>query len=340
MMRDSSLPPEAAAPVVAAGTFSRRAAWVWLAHGGLLICIALLLLNATLRRDRAIIDPQASAEHRIREVMIYEPAARPLLPWGGLLVLVVLAASAELEVAWLQARARCFGRMTLALGLAGVVLPLACTYVVLAGRAAAPWRVADELRTADGQNWAFLVHRSSLLGSDLCLATLATSDTLRRRYTVLGSASSNLEEPYLALVRPARPGNDRPFKIWLSADGRLLGCTRFHDCYWVFDTARRRFVAGEALRELSPFMLVGADDPLEANDQKNYLRLLDLQAARQGLGEIMNGLPARTVLEAARRHPNSAVRDLVFRSLQIYPEVRTLAEIYHSIIYSLKESQV
>lgn len=290
--------------------------------------LVLVIFNARAHRDSATALPASSAAPpQYASVTVYDPASRPLLPWWSILAPLLSVSAVLAWHAW-RTRAGAPMRPWAALLLVGVALPLTLADARRVTRLHSYWTIADRLALPTGAAMYHLLHRAGPLRQELVLATLRASAGPRFDFTPLGTAQ--VVTPggaYVAMLRPAPAASvaPHPYALRSAPDGTLLGFgQRENFCYWAYVPARGEFMAGEAVRAVSPFSLLEAAAPIDPDDLAYFEKLLAAQAAR-GDQEIVTGLPTRETLEAAATHPNPAARNLARKALGILPEPRTLA---------------
>ncbi len=237
------------------------------------------------------------------------------------------------------------GLLALQVGLVfGVASPVLVMLWVSYQEWSRPWRDLSELRAAGGKTYHVQLLEDVYVLSDgyaqawdvYALSEEVSADQLFRRTTLIGWPERGDRE--VPVVRPA--GEDEYDLTWTKSlverrRGRLL---QSRDGRWVvfayaeanwyyssdsdvridcmmafaYDTQQAEFHAGASLMELSPFLLIGADDGLNQDDLEGLLSI-----RRSPYYNIEDTYKIGIISESAT-HANSSVRGVAAQMLGEY----------------------
>lgn len=278
-----------------------RSATRWLLPVAVLVNASLLLAIFKVFPESAIVIRSSGTE-----LLVLNPAAASALWWGiAIFTLLLLFLS---PLAWRQRRR----------WLCGFIVVFCLLFVPWMAihrglEVLSRWHLQDRVSTSDGDEFALLAS-SFLQGRTAALVRPMDSGLLYDRFDVLEMTSFDDPQNYVLLVRPQSHVRPDVAGVYI-AGGFVLGVLGTNECHLAYEVDTQRAISGEAIRGISPFVLINATDAPIRND---VARIDEVMA-----NESMHArTPSRSVLERALQHENPTVRDLAAKWLVMMDEVQ------------------
>ena len=151
--------------------------------------------------------------------------------------------------------------------------------------------------------------------STQAIGRLSNQALLYHRYELVGRTTAADLQQWIWLVRPAGIGEDKRFQLLGSADGTLVALRFDNQCFMAYNVNTHKFYDfpqdgenAERLSNISPFLLLGPDTPLNPYD------VVQLSSAAKNPNRDRPLNPA--LIREALDHPNPEVRRVAGQLLE------------------------
>lgn len=260
--------------------------------------------------------------HEIVRITVPDPTLQSAM---GIYAVVVVLALLVTGVACILHRRTLFGAIAIVIALSGYCGSHLVAFMVNLS----PWTTQAEIVGPDGHMYYFM-DSSFWQGQLMAIARLKSNTILTRTMEVQGVTNGDWPRSWASVIRPAgAPENDYG-QLYVTDTNMLIGIRYNYKCYLAYDTTSSRFYGHGDIEQLSPFVLIGPNTPMCQSDIEGIIngveRRIQLLSSDPDIRSLAGhlsgnrppGYPHDETLRAALTHPNSAVREVSRRILEIH----------------------
>ncbi len=280
--------------------------FVWAVYA---LCIFVLAVLAFVPRDWSVINRMQLTFHS-GTITLFRPWVRVVMFLSALFCIIML---------WITRRA-ILCRKHISFRIFNVILAL----LFLASPAyrfmlnPMPWIINDRTMGPDENSYSF-INRSFMMGGESVLGRLKAKTLLRETFEVLQMHHKDSYRCRL-MVRPAGFAADNHLRLYVSESGYVVGMVA-NRCYVAYDFNSKRSFGDSNIGELSPFVLIDSNTPLNQNDVRDVISKMNAACVSVNQGyEPSSKYIKKSILEKSLAHQNEEIRKLGQQLLDIMAE--------------------
>jgi hypothetical protein len=180
------------------------------------------------------------------------------------------------------------------------------------------WRIYDQAVGLDDNSYYFMAW-SFMMGGESVLSRLKSKTLFRETFE---SLQIHYKDSGVGrrMIRPAEFTHDNHLRLYVSKSGYIVGMVA-NKCYVAYDFNSKRSFGDSNIGELSPFVLIESNTPMNHNDVRDIISKMEEACLCVNKGyEPSSDYIKKSILEKSLDHPNEEVRKLAKQLLDILIE--------------------
>jgi len=280
--------------------------WVWAVYA---LSVVVLIILVSVPRSWSTIS-RIQGTFNYGNITILRPWVQKSIFWSGLFCFIMLWITIFSILCRKHISLRVFNVILILLFL---ISPVYCSisYPQI-------WGIYDQAVGPDDNSYYYMAW-SFMMGGESALCRLESRTLFKERFKVLQTKAKDSGVGQ-KIIRPAGFIRDNHLRLYISESGYIVAMLE-NKCKLAYDFNSKRSFGEENINEISPFLLIDSNTPMNQNDVRDLIsRMKELrQVVDDGYNPSSYNI-SKSIFEKSLEHPNKKVAKLTQQLLDILGE--------------------